>query len=155
MAAAGGDRRQPPYRRRRPVHLAAGRHRPLRPAALPRPAGDGEHYYYRAGVRIVLGSVLLALGRNIARGTEHLLVEAEALTALAGAELRHGEAATAATLAREALATHRSTGRRKAQAEALDILRRAVAVTGEEDPAPYRQEADEIFWALGIPVQRH
>jgi tetratricopeptide (TPR) repeat protein len=163
---------------------------------------DGEHYYYRSGVRIVLGSVLLALGRadeadvvyqealklaeeagandlrarallglaavtdppdrervshalDIARGTEHLLVEAEALTALAGAELRHGEAATAAALAREALAMHRSTGRRKAQAEALDILGRAVAATGEEDPAPYRQEADEIFRSLGIPVQRH
>ncbi|MFF7262492.1 BTAD domain-containing putative transcriptional regulator [Streptomyces sp. NPDC008159] len=163
---------------------------------------DDEHYYYRSGVRIVLGSVLLALGRadeadvvyqealklaeeagandlrarallgraavtdppdreqisralDIARGTEHLLVEAEALTALAGAELGHGEAATAATLAREALATHRSTGRRKAQAEALDILGRAVGATGEEDPAPYRQEADEIFRSLGIPVQRH
>jgi DNA-binding SARP family transcriptional activator/tetratricopeptide (TPR) repeat protein/DNA-binding XRE family transcriptional regulator len=163
---------------------------------------DGEHYYYRAGVRIVLGSVLLALGRadeadvvyqgalklaeeadandlrarallglaavtdppdrgqishalDIARGTEHLLVEAEALTALAGAELRHGEAATAAARAREALAMHRSTGRRKAQAEALDILGGAVAATGEEDPAPYRQEAAEIFRSLGIPVQRH
>ncbi|SPF02797.1 BTAD domain-containing putative transcriptional regulator [Streptomyces sp. MA5143a] len=92
---------------------------------------------------------------DIARGTEHLLVEAEALTALAGAELRHGEAATAAAHAREALAVHRGTGHRKAQAEALDILGRAVAATGEEDPAPYRQEAGEIFRALGIPVQRH
>ncbi|MEH0429963.1 BTAD domain-containing putative transcriptional regulator [Streptomyces stelliscabiei] len=86
---------------------------------------------------------------DVARGTEHLLVEAEALTALADAELRHGEAATA--IAREALAVHRSTGWRKAQAEALDIIGRAVAATGEEDPAPYRTEAAEIFRSLGIP----
>ncbi|KFF96594.1 regulatory protein [Streptomyces scabiei] len=88
---------------------------------------------------------------DIARGTEHLLVEAEALTALADAELRHGEAAIAAALAREALAVHRSTGWRKAQADTLDILGRAVATTGEEDPAPYRTEAAEIFRSLGIP----
>ncbi|MFF5359369.1 BTAD domain-containing putative transcriptional regulator [Streptomyces scabiei] len=159
---------------------------------------DGEHYYYRAGVRTVLGSVLLVLGRadeaevvyqealklaeeagaddlraraliglaavtdlpdrervsralEIARGTEHLLVEGEALTALARAELLHGEAATAAARARDALAVHRGTGHRKAQAEALDILGRAVAATGEGDPAPYRQEAAEIFRSLGIP----
>ncbi|WP_234317492.1 hypothetical protein [Streptomyces stelliscabiei] len=46
---------------------------------------------------------------------------------------------------------HRSTGWRKAQAEALDIIGRAVAATGEEDPAPYRTEAAEIFRSLGIP----
>ncbi|WEH17813.1 BTAD domain-containing putative transcriptional regulator [Streptomyces sp. VNUA24] len=88
---------------------------------------------------------------EIARGTEHLLVQAEALTALAGAELRHGEAAVAAAHARDALAVHRSTGHRKAQADTLDILGRAVATTGEEDPAPYRTEAAEIFRSLGIP----
>ncbi|MEU1551756.1 BTAD domain-containing putative transcriptional regulator [Streptomyces scabiei] len=88
---------------------------------------------------------------DIARGTDHLLVEAEALTALAGAELRHGEAATAVARAREALAVHRSTGHRKAQADTLDILGRAVDATGEEDPAPYRTEAVEIFRSLGIP----
>ncbi|MDW8806191.1 BTAD domain-containing putative transcriptional regulator [Streptomyces scabiei] len=89
---------------------------------------------------------------DIARGTEHLLVQAEALTALAGAELLHGEAAVAAAHAREALAMHRGTGWRRAQAEALDLLGRAVTATGEEDPAPYRQEAAEIFRALGIPA---
>ncbi|MDX3518958.1 BTAD domain-containing putative transcriptional regulator [Streptomyces scabiei] len=89
---------------------------------------------------------------DIARGTEHLLVQAEALTALAGAELRHGEAAVAAAHAREALAVHRGTGHRKAQADTLDILGRAVDATGGEDPAPYRQEAAEIFRALGIPT---
>jgi tetratricopeptide (TPR) repeat protein len=88
---------------------------------------------------------------DIARGTEHLLVEAEALTALARAELLHGEAAVAAAHARDALAVHRSTGHRKAQADTLDILGRAVATTGEEDPAPYRTEAAEIFRSLGIP----
>lgn len=88
---------------------------------------------------------------EIARGTEHLLVQAEALTALAGAELRHGEAAVAAAHAREALAVHRGTGWRRAQAETLGILGGAVDATGEEDPAPYRQEAAEIFRALGIP----
>lgn len=162
---------------------------------------DGEHYYYRAGVRTVLGSVLLALGRadeadvvyrealklaeeagaddlqarallglaavtdppdreqvsralDIARGTEHLLVEGEALTALAGAELLHGAPATAAARAREALSVHRATGRRRAQAETLDILGRAVDATGEEDPAGYRREAAEIFRTLGIPAGR-
>jgi tetratricopeptide (TPR) repeat protein len=89
---------------------------------------------------------------DIARGTEHLLVQAEALTALAGAELRHGEAAVAVGHAREALAVHRSTGWRKAQADTLDILGRAVDATGEEDPAPYRTEAAEIFRSLGIPA---
>ncbi|MFM9812362.1 BTAD domain-containing putative transcriptional regulator [Streptomyces scabiei] len=89
---------------------------------------------------------------EIARGTEHLLVQAEALTALAGAELRHGAAAVAAAHAREVLAMHRATGWRKAQADTLDILGRAVDATGEEDPAPYRTEAAEILRALGIPA---
>ncbi|MFE7762347.1 BTAD domain-containing putative transcriptional regulator [Streptomyces sp. NPDC057438] len=93
----------------------------------------------------------IAHALDIARGTEHLLVQAEALTALAGAELRHGEAAVAVGHAREALAVHRGTGHRKAQADTLDILGRAVDATREEDPAPYRQEAAEIFRALGIP----
>ncbi|MDX3149180.1 BTAD domain-containing putative transcriptional regulator [Streptomyces scabiei] len=88
---------------------------------------------------------------DIARGTEHLLVRAEALTALAGAELRHGQAAVAVGHAREALAMHRGTGWRRARAETLGILGRAVDATGEEDPAPYRQEAAEIFRSLGIP----
>lgn len=161
---------------------------------------DSEHYYYRSGVRTVLGSVLLALGRaaeadvvyrealklaeeadaddlraraliglaavtdppdreqvsralDIARGTEHLLVEGEALTALARAELLHGAPATAAARAREALAVHRTTGRRRAQAETLDILARAVDATGEEDPAAYRQEAAEIFRTLGTAAR--
>ncbi|MDG5804718.1 hypothetical protein P9869_19000 [Streptomyces ossamyceticus] len=91
---------------------------------------------------------------DIARGTDHLMVEGEALTALAGAELRHGEAAVPPLTPARPLATHRGTGHRKAQAEALDILGRAVAATREEDPDPYRQEAGEIFRALGIPVQR-
>ncbi|WP_216589249.1 BTAD domain-containing putative transcriptional regulator [Streptomyces brasiliscabiei] len=89
---------------------------------------------------------------DIARGTDHLMVEGEALTALARAELLHGEAAVAAARAREALALHRGTGHRKAQAEALGILGHAVEATGEEDPAPYRREAAEIFRALGVPA---
>ncbi len=91
---------------------------------------------------------------DIARGTDHLMVQGEALTALARAELLHGEAATAAARAHEALAVHRGTGHRKAQAETLDILGRAVDATGEEDPASYRREAAEIFRALGIPPGR-
>ncbi|MFD9038936.1 BTAD domain-containing putative transcriptional regulator [Streptomyces bottropensis] len=87
---------------------------------------------------------------DIARGTEHLMVQGEALTALARAELLHGEAATAAARAHEALAVHRGTGWRRALAESLDILGRAVAATGEEDPAPYRKEAQDIFRALGM-----
>ncbi|MDX2546773.1 BTAD domain-containing putative transcriptional regulator [Streptomyces sp. WI04-05B] len=87
---------------------------------------------------------------DIARGTDHLMVQGEALTALARAELLHGEAATAAARAHEALAVHRGTGWRRALAESLDILGRALATTGEEDPAPYRKEAQDIFRALGM-----
>ena len=53
-----------------------------------------------------------------------------------------------------ALAVGRSTGRRRAQAETLDLLGHAVDATGEEDPAGYRQEAAEIFRTLGIPAGR-
>lgn len=46
---------------------------------------------------------------------------------------------------------HRATGHRKGQAQALDLLGRAVDTTAEEDPAPYWNEAPEIFDALTSP----
>ncbi|MGJ5826237.1 BTAD domain-containing putative transcriptional regulator [Streptomyces ossamyceticus] len=90
-----------------------------------------------------------ATALEIARRTEYVLVQGEALTVLARGGLEHGEPAVAADYARQALAMHRRSGHRKGQAQALDLLGRAVDATREEDPAPYRREALEIFDALG------
>ncbi|MEU1183665.1 BTAD domain-containing putative transcriptional regulator [Streptomyces sp. NPDC005820] len=97
----------------------------------------------------------VATALSIARRTEYVLVEGEALTVLARGGLEHGEPAVAAGYARQALAMHRRSGHRKGQAKALDLLGQAVDATGEEDPAPYWREAREIFRALGVPAQRH
>ncbi|MER6558992.1 BTAD domain-containing putative transcriptional regulator [Streptomyces sp. NPDC001027] len=85
----------------------------------------------------------------IARHAEYALVEGEALTVMARGALDHGEPATAAAHARQALALHRVTGHRKGQAHALDLLGRALNSPCEEDPAPYFREALEIYDALG------
>ncbi|MFF6785688.1 BTAD domain-containing putative transcriptional regulator [Streptomyces sp. NPDC012510] len=96
-----------------------------------------------------------ATALSIARRTEYVLVQGEALTVLARGGLEHGEPAVAADYARQALAMHRHSGHRKGQAQALDLLGQAVDAMGEEDPAPYWRESLEIFRALGIPAQRH
>ncbi|MFI1705545.1 ATP-binding protein [Streptomyces griseoruber] len=88
---------------------------------------------------------------DIARRTEYRLVEGEALTALARAGLERGEPAVAAGHAHRALIVHRATGHRRRQAQTLDLLGRAVGMTGEEDPAPCWSEALEIFDSLGSP----
>ncbi|MDX2679415.1 BTAD domain-containing putative transcriptional regulator [Streptomyces sp. NY05-11A] len=90
-----------------------------------------------------------ATALGIARRTEYVLVEGEALTVLARGGLEHGEPAVAADCARQALAMHRRSGHRRGQAQALDLLGQAVDATGEEDPAPYWREALEIFDMLG------
>lgn len=104
-----------------------------------------------ASVRHPMDREQAAQALAIARHSEYLLVEGEALTVLARGGLQHGEPAIAADYARQALAVHRDTGHRKGQALALDFLGRAADETGEEDPAPYWQEALEIFDALGAP----
>jgi tetratricopeptide (TPR) repeat protein/transcriptional regulator with XRE-family HTH domain len=85
----------------------------------------------------------------IARHSEYLLVEGEALTVLARGGLQHGEPAIAAAYARQALTLHRGTGHRKGQAQALDLLGRIADAGGWEDPAPYWREALQVFDALG------
>ncbi|MFM9444868.1 BTAD domain-containing putative transcriptional regulator [Streptomyces acidiscabies] len=102
-----------------------------------------------ATVRRPLDREQAATALDIARRTEYVLVEAEALTVLARGDLEHGEPATAAGHARRALAMHRDSGHRKGQAQALDLLGRAVDTTGEEEPAPYWREALAIFDAIG------
>ncbi|KND34186.1 BTAD domain-containing putative transcriptional regulator [Streptomyces acidiscabies] len=102
-----------------------------------------------AAVRRPLDREQAATALDIARRTEYVLVEGEALTVLARGGLDHGEPATAAGHARRALALHRDSGHRKGQAQALDLLGRAVDATGEEDPAPYWREALAIFDAIG------
>ncbi|WP_338898418.1 BTAD domain-containing putative transcriptional regulator [Streptomyces sp. TG1A-60] len=102
-----------------------------------------------ASVRHPLDHEQAAEALDIARRTEYRLVEGEALTALARADLDRSEPTVAAAHAREALAVHRATGHRKGQALALDILGQAVDATGEEDPAPYWKEALEILHTLG------
>ncbi|MEV1065508.1 BTAD domain-containing putative transcriptional regulator [Streptomyces sp. NPDC050263] len=102
-----------------------------------------------ASGRRLLDREQAATALGIARRTEYVLVQGEALTVLARGGLEHGEPAVAADYARQALAMHRRSGHRKGQAQALDLLGRAVDATGEEDPAPYRREALEIFDALG------
>ncbi|WP_416973001.1 BTAD domain-containing putative transcriptional regulator [Streptomyces sp. 4F14] len=64
----------------------------------------------------------------LARRTEYVLVEGEALTVLARGALERGDRTTAATHAREALAVHRGTGHRKGQVQALGLLDRATAL---------------------------
>lgn len=102
-----------------------------------------------ASVRRPLDREQVATALGIARRTEYVLVEGEALTVLARGGLEHGEPAVAADYARQALAMHRHSGHRKGQAQALDLLGRAVDAMGEEDPAPYWREALEIFDTLG------
>ncbi|MBZ3900880.1 BTAD domain-containing putative transcriptional regulator [Streptomyces griseiscabiei] len=78
----------------------------------------------------------------LARRTEYVLVEGEALLVLARAALQRGEPAVAAAHAHEALALHRTAGHRKGEAQALDLLERAVDATREgaggtdAEPAP-------------------
>ncbi|WP_416970484.1 BTAD domain-containing putative transcriptional regulator [Streptomyces sp. 4F14] len=102
-----------------------------------------------AAVRRPLDREQAAAALEIARRTEYVLVEAEALTALARGGLEHGEPDIAAGHARQALDLHRRSGHRRGQAQALDLLGRAVDATGDEDPAPYWREALEIFDATG------
>ncbi|MEU6229659.1 BTAD domain-containing putative transcriptional regulator [Streptomyces sp. NPDC047042] len=102
-----------------------------------------------ASARRPLDREKAATALGIARRTEYVLVEGEALTVLARGGLEHGEPAVAADYARQALVMHRRSGHRKGEAQALDLLGRAVDATGEEDPAPYWREALEIFDALG------
>ncbi len=104
-----------------------------------------------ASVRHPLDREQAARALAVARHSEYVLVEGEALTVLARGGLQHGEPAVAGAYARRALAVHRGTGHRKGQALALDLLGRAADATGEEDPAPYWREALEIFDVLGAP----
>ncbi|WP_232838338.1 BTAD domain-containing putative transcriptional regulator [Streptomyces geranii] len=86
----------------------------------------------------------------IARDSEYVLVEGEALTVLSRAALDHGEPATAAAHAHQALELHRATGHRRGRARALELLGRAAEAQGDgADPAPYFREALEIYDALG------
>ncbi|SPF04817.1 BTAD domain-containing putative transcriptional regulator [Streptomyces sp. MA5143a] len=89
---------------------------------------------------------------RLARRSEYRLVEDQALTVLARCALEHGEPATAAEYGNQALTAHRESGYRKGQAEALDLLGRAAAVTAGADPTPYWTQALEIFDALGAPA---
>ena len=102
-----------------------------------------------ASARRPLDREQAATALDIARRTEYVLVEGEVLTVLARGGLEHGEPAVAADYARQALAMHRRSGHRRGQAQALDLLGRAVDATREEDPAPYWREALEIFDTLG------
>ncbi|WP_405769939.1 BTAD domain-containing putative transcriptional regulator [Streptomyces sp. NBC_01538] len=102
-----------------------------------------------ASARRPLDREQAATALDIARRTEYVLVEGEVLTVLARGGLEHGEPAVAADYARQALAMHRRSGHRRGQAQALDLLGRAVDATHEEDPAPYWREALEIFDTLG------
>ncbi|MDX3451625.1 BTAD domain-containing putative transcriptional regulator [Streptomyces sp. ME02-8801-2C] len=90
-----------------------------------------ERDAYDQEARALLGLASLAVpvdldqaatALEIARRTEYVLVEGEALTLLARGALDHGDRARAAAHAREALALQRGTGYLRGQADALAIL---------------------------------
>ncbi|QFQ97529.1 tetratricopeptide repeat protein [Streptomyces phaeolivaceus] len=128
-----------------------------------------EHGAYDLEARALLGLASLPdppdrelAGRALAlaRRAEYVLVEGEALLVLARAALGHGEPAVAAAHAHEALALHRTTGHRKGEAQALDLLGRAVEDTGgetggAETAAHHREEARRILRTLRIPAPLH
>lgn len=99
---------------------------------------------------------------RLARDHSFRVVEGQALTALlSGVTAQSGtprseEAhAAAVELGRKALSVHRETGHRLGEARTLMALARVVGKTDSDAAARMRQQAGDVFSAIGVPRKEY
>lgn len=89
---------------------------------------------------------------SLARDHSFRVVEGQALTALARIAESETAYATAVALGQQALAIHRQTGHRLGEARTLLVLGRSLEKCQDASAGSMRQQARDIFSAVGVPV---
>ncbi|MEU8565719.1 BTAD domain-containing putative transcriptional regulator [Streptomyces cyaneofuscatus] len=92
---------------------------------------------------------------HLARDHSFRVVEGQALAALSATAESEKSHTTAAELAQKALSTHRETAHRPGEARALMALARIHRKTDGAAADVMRQQAGEIFAAMGVPERKY